>query len=110
MKKLSILIALALILTVGGVYATWNYAQGSVPSVPKALDGSTKITDKVVDSKSKGNIYVDPSNLLIQIDDANNDHYAELTVTGSIKITFTPNSFVLAVLPKLPQIFKCYIV
>jgi len=92
MKKLTVLIALALILTIGGVYATWNYAQGSVPSVPKSLDGQTKITDKVVDSKAKGNIFVDPDNLSLLIDDANNDHMAELTVTGYITITFQPNA------------------
>ena len=91
MKKISLLLMLAVILTMGGVYAAWNYAQGSVPPIPKALDGQTKITDKVVDSNSKGNISVDVSNLSIQIDDANNDHYAELTVSGYIDITFTAN-------------------
>ena len=30
MKKLSLLVALMLIITVGGVYATWNYSQGSI--------------------------------------------------------------------------------
>lgn len=30
MKKLSLLVALMLIITVGGVYAAWNYAQGEV--------------------------------------------------------------------------------
>ena len=91
MKKLSTLIALALVVVIGGVYAAWNYAQGSVPSVPKALDGQTKITDKVVDSQSKGNITVTPDNLSITIDDADNDHYAELTVSGYITVTFAAN-------------------
>ena len=80
-----------MIITIGGVYAAWNYAQGSVPNVPKALDGQTKITDKVVDSAAKGNITVDPANLSITIDDSNNDHVAELAVAGYITVTFTPN-------------------
>ncbi len=91
MKKISILLMLAVVLTIGGVYATWNYAQGAVPDVPKALDGQTKISDKVVDSNAKGNITVDTSHLSILIDDANNDHMAELTVTGYIDITFVAN-------------------
>ena len=90
MKKLTVIIALMLVVTIGGVYATWNYAQGSVAKVDKYLDGSTKITDKVV-TTAKGTISVDTSAVEIIIDDANNDHVAELSVTGDIVITFTPN-------------------
>lgn len=90
MKKLTIIVALMLIVTIGGVYATWNYAQGDVSKVDKYLDSVTKITDKVV-TTSKGTISVDSTNLSIVIDDANNDHTAELSVTGYVQITFTPN-------------------
>jgi hypothetical protein len=86
MKKISILIALALILTIGGVYATWNYAQGDVESVE--LDAVVSLTDKVVDTP-KGEIAVDMSGLSIAIDDANNDYVAELVIDGDIDITFT---------------------
>ena len=90
-RKISMLIALALIVTVGGVYATWNYAQGDAEATFEALDSVTVITDKVVDAVAKGNISIDVSNLLIKIDDDDNDHHGELIQEGYIQITFTPS-------------------
>ena len=92
MKKLSLLIALALILSIGGVYATWNYAQGDAVDVNAYLDGSTKITDAVVNATAKGTITVDTSNFSLTIDDETNDHVAELIKDGYIDITFTPST------------------
>ena len=90
MKKLSLLVAICLLVTVGGVYATWNYAQGQVVTRNDYLDGETKITDKVV-TTAKGIISIDTTGASIVIDDANNDFYGELTVEGKVKVTFTPN-------------------
>ena len=85
MKKISILIVLAMILTIGGVYATWNYAQGNVDSVD--LNPVVSLTEKVVDTP-KGTITVDMSGLDIAIDDANHDYDAELVMTGAVNVTF----------------------
>lgn len=90
MKKLSILVALILCVTIGGVYATWNYAQGSATEQNKDFDAATIITDKVV-STAKGSISVDTSALQIVIDDDNNDYKGEMTITGKVLVTFTPN-------------------
>ncbi len=90
MRKLTAIIALMLVVTIGGVYAAWNYAQGAVSKIDAYLDGVTKITEKVV-TTAKGNISVNSENLSITIDDANNDHVAELKVEGYITVTFTPN-------------------
>lgn len=90
MKKLSILVALILCVTIGGVYATWNYAQGGAEKVVKYFDDSTVITSSVTDS-AKGVIDVNTSELSIVIDDANNDFYGEMSITGKVTITFTPN-------------------
>ncbi len=90
MKKLSVLVALILCVTVGSVYATWNYAQGGAEKVVKYFDDSTVITTSVTDT-AKGVIDVDTSALNITIDDGNNDFYGELSITGKISITFTPN-------------------
>jgi hypothetical protein len=91
MKKLSTLIAILLIATIGGVYATWNYSQGTVISKTAYFDDVTKITDKVVDN-AKGVIEITKNDLAITIDDANNNHYAEWSVAGSLTVKFTPNS------------------
>ena len=90
-KKLSLLIALSLFVTIGGVYATWNYAQGDAAPVQQALDGVTILTDKEVDAVAKGNIGISLQNVALTIDDASGDHYGELTKSGTIAITFTPS-------------------
>ncbi len=91
MKKISLLVALILCVTVGGVYATWNYAHNTATAQTKYLDASTIITDKV-ESLSKGTIKVDTSNLKITVDDSNNDYYAELKIEGNIKVDFTASA------------------
>ena len=91
MKKLSLLVAILLIATIGGVYATWNYSQGDVVSKSSYFDEVTKITDKVVEN-AKGVIEITHNDLTITIDDSDNDHFAEWNLTGSITIKFTPNA------------------
>ncbi len=95
MKKLSILVMLIVCVTVGGVYATWNYAQGKATDQTKYLDDSTVITDKVV-STAKGTISVDTSGLTVKIDDTNNDYTGELLIEGKIVVTFKANAGVSA--------------
>lgn len=90
MKKLSVLIALILCVTIGGVYATWNYAQGNVTSQTKFFDNGTTITNKVI-STAKGTISIDTSNLKITIHDNDNDLKGQMTMEGSITVSFTPN-------------------
>lgn len=91
MRKLSILIALILCVTIGGVYATWNYAQGAVDDKQEYLDGNTTALAGKVETTDKGTITIDDSQLQILIDDTNNDLEGELYITGSISVTFTPN-------------------
>ena len=90
MKKISILIVLAMIVTIGGVYATWNYAMDGVDGV--GVDTQVTLTEKVV-STSQGTIDVDASGLSIVIDDANNDYHGELVIDGQIDIEFTADPY-----------------
>ena len=88
MKKLSLLIALALIVTIGGVYAAWNYSQGSAASV----EITREINMAQVNTEgSKGTISATPSNVAFLVDDAG-DYHTKLTGTGEFAITFTPNA------------------
>jgi len=93
MKKLSVLIALALCLTIGGVYAAWNYSQGNVQTaygnIAVGQNHQISITEAITDN-SKGTISVDATNLKFVIDDTGS-HVAGLTITGSVKVSFTPN-------------------
>ena len=90
MKKISVLIVLAMIVTIGGVYATWNYAQDGVAGVD--VVPTIALTEKIV-STSQGTIEVDMSSLEISIDDANNDYNAELVIDGQIDIEFTADPY-----------------
>ena len=91
MKKLSLLIAMILCVTIGGVYATWSYSQGTSATRDAYLDDVTKITDKTV-LNAKGVISVDKTGLTITIDDSNDDFVAECTIAGDLVIKFKPNS------------------
>lgn len=87
MKKLGIIIMIAVALTVGGVYATFNYAQKEVAPVTEGLQ--TSIAGKDTET-AKGTITVDTSGYLIKVDDFSNNLKTGYQHQGQIKITFTP--------------------
>lgn len=92
MKKLTLFITLCMLLTVGGVYATWTYATvEQVDSVSETM--SVALTDKTVTGK-EGTYTVDCSNVSLTIDPkTGTTHTTALSVTGDIVITFTPNTY-----------------
>ena len=89
MRKLSTIIALALIITIGGVFAIWHYAQDEV-----SLE--TTITSTMADVKSdtqKGTITVVSNNLSFSVDDlGTTDWKAELVKSGSLVFKFEPTN------------------
>ena len=94
MKKITALIMSALMLTIGGVYATWTYAQGDVTEASVYIKQNIKMAD-LSKTNAKGTITVDFSTVEIVVDDTDEtdvvgDHHACLKVAGTIKITFTP--------------------
>lgn len=89
MKKLGIIVALALVVTIGGAYATWNYATSLNGSV---INGSatagleiTEITQITVDN---GTITIIPDSVKIIFDDTDGDHVVD-TDSTNVKGTFT---------------------
>ena len=88
MKKLSVLIALVLCVTIGGVYAAWNYSQGTTASV----DVSREINmAQVVTSGNKGTITATPENNFAFLVDDKGGYVAQLVGTGDILINFAAN-------------------
>lgn len=88
-KKLGIIAALAMCVTVGGVYAQWSYAQ----TPAEGMHGTKAVEIAGVSTSTKtGIITVDTTGFSIEIDDTNKDYYGELVVTGTIKVTFTPSA------------------
>lgn len=95
MKKLSLLIALMLCVTISGVYAAWTYA-GTNDIADQLVEAKVTIADVVLEGAN--GIYTIESNLVLTVDQANADHEAEL-VFGSnnsepiyLKVTFKPAS------------------
>ena len=93
MKKLSLLLALMLLVTVGGVYATWNYAL--TDDIADAY-AEAKVTIEDAEFTGSNGVYKIESNLVLTIDQANDDHEAELVFDANndqpifLKVTFTP--------------------
>lgn len=89
MKKLSVLVALALVITIGGVYATWTYTQ-TTDVADEAVNMAMNLTD-VAYAGSNGTYHVDQSKLTLAIDPKpGTTHTTSLQITGSIVVTFTP--------------------
>lgn len=102
MKKLSLLIALFMCLTIGGVYATWSYA--GTNDIADAF-AETKVTIADVELVGANGTYKIETNFALLIDQANNDHEAKLDFVSNdsnpvaMTITFTPA-------PNAPQKIK----
>lgn len=86
MKKLGLIILMALVLTVGGVYATFNYAQADVQQTA-TLNKSLKPADT---NTPKGEIKIDVEGFLLTIDDTTKTRTTGLVAQGTVKVTFTP--------------------
>ena len=93
MKRIALLIALALIVSVGGVYATWVYSDAAISNFETDLSGKLSITTAVGDT-AKGFLSA-PNNVVLTIDDDNGDHIpqwdGDVADVGDITLTFTPN-------------------
>lgn len=88
-KKLSLIIAVMLVTTIGGVYATWTYTQ-TVDVADEAVNMAMNLTD-VAYAGSYGTYHVDQSNLHLTIDPKpGTTHTTALQISGEIVITFTP--------------------
>ncbi|MBO7344484.1 MAG: hypothetical protein J6U92_00900 [Clostridia bacterium] len=91
MKKLSLLIAMILCVTIGGVYANWVYLN-STDVADETVNMTMNLTE-VAYSNSNGSYKISNS-LVLTIDPAEGtSHTTSLKAEGSILITFTPNTF-----------------
>ncbi len=87
MKKFGLIIIMALVLTVGGVYATFDYARNDVDPTSATLTKTIAGTDTTI---AKGTITIDVETFQLKIDDTTKTLKTGLKTQGSVKITFTP--------------------
>lgn len=89
-RVLSLLIALAILVTVGGVYATWLYAQSDMTAVHGHI-GSFGLASAEI-NHPQGTFTVDATNAHLLIDQTAPDNYtAILKAEGTITVKFTPS-------------------
>ncbi len=90
MKKLSLLIALCMLLTIGGVYATWTYTQ-TTDVADESVGAAMNLTG-VAYAGSYGTYSINKDTLALTIDPKpGTTHITSLQVAGEIVVTFTPS-------------------
>lgn len=89
-KKISIFATLALCATIGGVYATWTYAQNAAKEAEYTI--STNKTLVTAESVAKGNIIVSDNNLQLTVDKADESYDAVLSIGGYLNVKFEPDA------------------
>lgn len=91
-KRFSLLVVLALCVTIGGVYATWVYSQSDDVA---DITGATAITmTEATFTGTYGTYSVDTSQLSMVVDPKEGTtHTTALKITGDLVITFTPNTY-----------------
>ncbi len=92
MRKIRILSLLLAVLTIGGVYAAWTFADdGAIDRKGQSI--TVTLATKNETALTMGSFSLVPSDdFSISIDQmAEGDHRTKLVITGSIKIVFTPD-------------------
>lgn len=90
MKKLSLLIALCMLVSIGGVYAVWTYAGANVSSVDRTLNHGLTAANS---DTAAGTFAFVNNNIDIAIDPTEEGGYiAGLVITGSVEVKFTPSA------------------
>ena len=88
MKKFGTIISLAVALVIGGVYATFHYAQESPVVKEKAFLATVVDT---ADTSNYGAINIDSNNLQLKTTKKNSSEYITVgTFSGQLSATFTP--------------------
>lgn len=90
MKKLSILVALILCVTIGGVYATWLYPGNDIGQVIQPVTNIMAETDF---EGSFGTYHTVSNTLTVKIDQESDTSFnAVLVYEGELQITFKPHA------------------
>ena len=90
MKRFSVLMALILCVTIGGVFANWVYTEGTTASVQ---DNITFGMSPATSTTARGVFAVGTNDLTMHIDQkAQKDYTAVLAINGSVTFTFTPDA------------------
>lgn len=90
--KLAIVAALAAVVTVGGVYATWTFAEGNATGASTSVNVAMTGVNSSTERGTLSVMVMGANGFTLAIDDANNDHKAEVKKEGVVTVTFTPSA------------------
>ena len=92
MRKISLLIALCMLLTIGGVYATWTYTN-STDVKDESISLAMNLTNATFVG-TYGTFEIIDDGLTMKIDPKEGStHITALYITGELVIKFTPNVY-----------------
>ena len=90
MKKIGLWMAALTAVTVGGVYATWTFAEnkatGASTTANVAMTGVNSETEKGTLSV----MVMGANGFTVAVDDSDNNHLPEIKKSGVVTVTFTP--------------------
>ena len=90
--KLTFVALLSTIVTVGGVYATWTFAENSSTSASTTVNVAMTGVSSETEKGTLNVMVMGENGFTLAVDDANNDHYAEIKKTGNVTVTFKPSA------------------
>ena len=90
--KLALAAFLATAVTIGGVYATWTFAEGNTANATTTVNVAMTGVNATTEKGTLSVMVMGSNGFTVAIDDANSDHYPDIKKTGVITVTFTPSA------------------
>ena len=88
--KMALIATLCTAVTIGGVYATWTFAQNNAASANTTVNVAMTGVNASTEKGTLSVMVMGANGFTLAVDDSNNDHYADIKKEGVVTITFTP--------------------
>lgn len=88
--KMALIATLCTAVTIGGVYATWTFAQNNAASANTTVNVAMTGVNASTEKGTLSVMVMGANGFTLAVDDSNNDHYADIKKEGVVTVTFTP--------------------
>ena len=90
--KLAVLGFLCAAITVGGVYATWSFAEKDTTAANTTVNVAMTGLEGASEKGTLSVQVMGDNGFTLAVDDSDNNHLPEVKKTGVVKVTFTPSA------------------
>ena len=90
--KMALATALATLVTVGGVYATWTFAESNASSANTTVNVAMTGVNATTEKGTLSVMVMGTNGFTLAVDDADGNHKPDIKKTGVVTVTFTPSS------------------